>query len=211
LTGGPEVLLFDGARSRPEVWLVRDASGSGQESDPCLSDDERERAERYLRPGDRARFVSCRSALRRVLADRLGCRPSDVELATERHGRPVLRRPVAPVWFNVSHSADLGLVAVDDGPVGVDVERIDPRHVSHQAAAMFLTARELAAWGSLDGDARVEAFFTCWTRKEAFAKAAGLGFAGMSPERVELCFCDRPGLTSFSPAAGNAAAIFVAG
>jgi 4'-phosphopantetheinyl transferase len=193
-----------------EVWVVSGASQPGQDADPCLSSEERARAGRYLRPADRARFVRCRSALRRVLADRLGCLPHEIELATEPHGRPVLRRAVAPLWFNVSHSADLGLVAVADVPVGVDVERIDSRHVSDGAAATFLTARELAAWRGLPPDDRVESFFACWTGKEAFAKASGLGFVGAAPEQVDLCFPDPPGIGRFAPAAGYLAAIAVA-
>src|SRR5262245_62770429 len=55
-----------------------------------LSNDELAKAERFHSDLDRARYIVGRAALRRVLADRLGCSPAAIRLSYERNGKPML-------------------------------------------------------------------------------------------------------------------------
>lgn len=135
-----------------------------------LSEEELERAARYRVDAARRSFVAVRSALRRVLGERLGVAPADVVIAEDEHRRPC----VEGVAFSVSHSGALGLIAVADAGrrVGVDVEQVRPRTDFAALAARFFHPDEVAAIGE-----RRDAFFRCWTRKEAVVKALGLGLA----------------------------------
>src|SRR5205823_13155713 len=56
-----------------------------------LSDDELGRAERFHSDLDRSRYLVGRIALRRVLADRLGCYPAAVRLSYGRNGKQIGR------------------------------------------------------------------------------------------------------------------------
>ena len=90
------------------------------------------------------------------------------ELQVDEHGRPW-----APgVSFSVSHSGGLGLIAMAgaDRRIGVDVERSRRQLDFRALAERFFHPDEVAAIGS-----RRDAFFRCWTRKEAVVKALGLG------------------------------------
>ncbi|MGA2142803.1 MAG: 4'-phosphopantetheinyl transferase superfamily protein, partial [Brevinematales bacterium] len=40
----------------------------------------------------------------------------------------------------------------------------------------FFSEKEIAEYSRLPEDIKKKAFFTCWTRKEAFIKAIGMGF-----------------------------------
>jgi len=44
-------------------------------------------------------------------------------------------------------------------------------------ARRFFSPREQAALAGLQGNAKTEAFFRCWTRKEAILKAVGAGLS----------------------------------
>ena len=107
-----------------------------------------------------------RAAVRARLLEVLG----DVEILVDEHGRPW-----APgVSFNVSHSGAIGLIAVAEGDrrVGVDVEQVRPDTDFRALAARFFHPDEARAIGD-----RRDAFFRCWTRKEAVVKALGRGLA----------------------------------
>jgi 4'-phosphopantetheinyl transferase len=81
------------------------------------------------------------------------------------------------VQFNLAHSGDVALVAVSAGaPVGVDVERWD-RDVEHlELAERFFSPVERRTLNALvERDEVVPGFFACWTRKEAYLKATGVG------------------------------------
>ena len=61
--------------------------------------------------------------------------------------------------------------------VGIDIERMDPRFASEQIPEQFFSPREVAQLRALPEDQQTAAFFRCWTRKEAYIKARGLGLA----------------------------------
>lgn len=142
-----------------------------------LSSDERARAERFRFPGDRRRFVRRRGALRMLLGSTLGTDPAAVMIQTEANGRPVL----APehgnaLRFNPSSSGDVAVCATSaDCAVGVDVERVRSDFDLDDLARRFFSAGEFAQLRSRSPSAHVEAFFSCWTLKEAFVKARGDG------------------------------------
>ncbi len=80
--------------------------------------------------------------------------------------------------FNLSHSHGLAVYAVARGrQVGLDVERIRPGIKHELLAVRFFSPREAAALLAMPDRLRLRAFYACWTRKEAFIKARGEGFA----------------------------------
>jgi 4'-phosphopantetheinyl transferase len=158
------------------VWRV----ALDQPSRPLLellSTDERSRAERFVFDLDRDRFIVSRATLRRLLARSLGVVPSSITFQQGQHGKPALAT-FAELRFNVSHSGDRGLVALAVGrEVGVDIERVRTSVNPLEIAARFFSPVERAALEALSPADRRDAFFACWTRKEAYLKALGLGLS----------------------------------
>jgi 4'-phosphopantetheinyl transferase len=95
------------------------------------------------------------------------------------HGKPRLSGR-SDLDFNLSHSGELALIAVARGrSVGVDVERVRRRtDVLAIARGSFSSRERQAIESPLTDAARREAFFECWTRKEAYLKGRGVGLAG---------------------------------
>jgi 4'-phosphopantetheinyl transferase len=143
-----------------------------------LAADERERAARYRFEVHRRAFEACRGAVRQILGSRLGLAPAAVRFRYGPQGKPALLADPAPLVFSVSHSGELGLCAVArEGALGVDVERVRPLDDALAIAERFFSPAERAALRSLEPPALETAFFTAWTRKEAFIKALGEGLS----------------------------------
>jgi len=147
---------------------------------PVLSDDERARAARFCFHKDRENFTVARGILRMLLGRYLNKEPGRLEFSYGPHGRPMLRNEnsVDDFCFNVSHSKGLALYAFTrKRQIGIDVEWIRSEMASEQIAERFFAPQEVATLRALPAIAQLEAFFNCWTRKEAFIKASGEGLS----------------------------------
>jgi 4'-phosphopantetheinyl transferase len=142
-----------------------------------LSAGEVARAERFVAASDRSRYAAARGLMRLVLSGYLQVRPEDVALESGFGGKPRLAGRSGP-RFNLSCSGTRGLLAVSAGlEVGVDIERIrDIGDVDRLAGICFSPAERSALFAVAVRERR-SAFFSGWTRKEAFLKATGEGLS----------------------------------
>lgn len=144
-----------------------------------LTEAERAREARLIRPGGRERFVAARGLLREALAERLALAPAEVPIVPGPNGKPQLDRAAGheDLRFNLSHSGEWALIALAEGrEVGVDIEQHSERRDLDGLARRVLSDTELVDWrAATTHDARTELFFALWTRKEAYAKGLGEG------------------------------------
>jgi 4'-phosphopantetheinyl transferase len=143
-----------------------------------LEPGERARADRFVHSRDRNGFVARRAILRTILSLYMHCPPAEIKLSYGAQGKPALHPDSAalPIRFNLSHSRDLAVFAFSWGrDVGIDLEAIRPDFETEEIASRSFSARELDQLRSVAPDQRVERFFVCWTRKEAYVKALGSG------------------------------------
>ena len=171
--------------SEPLVYQVLlDSSAPMHSEEASLSPAEVARANALRSPHVRLRFIRCRAALRHILGSWLQRAPAEVALCETAAGRPFVRN--ACLDFNVSHSADLALIAVlpGRGSVGVDLERIVALPDLLGLARTVCTSREL---GQLlqQGEGQLESFYRLWTCKEAYLKGIGSGLS-VDAVRVEI-------------------------
>jgi 4'-phosphopantetheinyl transferase len=145
-----------------------------------LSAEEQARAERFRFERDRAHFIAARAVLRAILGRYLGRAPAELTFTYNAYGKPDVAgdRGEPPLRFNQSDSHGRALYAVTRGrEVGVDLEFIRPEVVRERIAENFFSPHELAALRALPAELQPRGFFHCWTRKEAFIKARGLGLS----------------------------------
>jgi 4'-phosphopantetheinyl transferase len=205
-----------------QVGLERDGL------DALLTPAELEQANRFLFPHLRRRHVAGRASLRVLLGEYLAMPPAQVGLETTQFGKPRLVGESADgLRFNIAHSDDLALMAFTRGrEIGVDVERERPDVDIIDLARRFFAAEEIAALDALPVAEQRSAFYRCWTRKEAYLKALGLGMqvplngfaVSIAADQANLLHAvhdpiqhGRWELRGLSPAAEFAAAVAVEG
>jgi 4'-phosphopantetheinyl transferase len=146
----------------------------------CLSAEESERSARFHFVQDQRRFVVRRAVLRHLLAGYMNVNPKIVRLLPAPHGKPVVHGQDGSTGlrFSCSHSANLGLVAIARGrELGVDLERHRPLADAEELTNAFFSPFEIAELAGMSQALKKKSFFDCWTRKEAFVKAIGMGLS----------------------------------
>jgi 4'-phosphopantetheinyl transferase len=172
---------MDVAEHEIHVWLAatREANDFCQSCYPVLSAAEQERARRFKFKKDEKLFTVAHAALRSLLARYLSVDPTRIEFTIGPQGKPRLAADSGEnLWFNLSHSGDLAVIALASREVGVDVERIKENFGFEEVAEHFFTAREVEALRALPSPLQRRAFYRCWTCKEALLKAKGTGLSG---------------------------------
>jgi 4'-phosphopantetheinyl transferase len=147
-----------------------------------LSDDERDRAGRFHFRKDRNRFIVGRGLLRTILSRYLNLDSDKLQFEYSSHGKPQLapnyQAPGAPALrFSLTHSQELVLYAIAFREIGIDVEHIRKDFEVEPLAGQVFSRNELAKLLTLPSSLRREAFFRCWTRKEAYIKGRGEGLS----------------------------------
>ncbi len=214
---------FSLAQNETHVWLASlDQSDTAMDRfADCLSLAERDRATRFVFRPDRTRYLIAHAALRSILGTYLSVHPAAIEFDSGPVGKPKLAQSFAgsEIEFNLSHSGELALIAVTrGGEVGVDIERIQGNFAFESVAQRFFTSREVTALQMLPLDLQREAFYKCWTSKEALMKGRGTGLSGsldeveiqLTPTGVRVTPAARAwSLIELAPASGYAAALAV--
>lgn len=143
-----------------------------------LSPDEQERAVRFRFAEHQRRFIAARGILRDILSRYVRRQPAELEFCYSRFGKPALAGDPCEtqIRFNLSHCSDLAVYAIArDREVGIDLELVRPEMAGEHIAKRFFSPREVSTLLALPLPLQPEAFFNCWTRKEAYVKALGMG------------------------------------
>jgi len=154
------------------VWIVPVGARAHEE---LLDDNERARADAFMRPRDRQRFIVAHGALRLLAGQELGAPPADLTWIPGRHGKPELAPPWSGLHTSLSHSGDLIAAAVSTGrPVGVDIQQVVPGPGAVALSVRFFPPEEAEyVAAGVDENVRADRFAHLWARKEAVVKAAG--------------------------------------
>jgi 4'-phosphopantetheinyl transferase len=156
-------------------WTLDAPPHSVEQFWQVLSPDERDRADRRATRLLRNRAIAARGGLRCALARHLDCTPAELRFFHGFHGKPMLADSLLPLHFNLSHSGELALLGVSrDFEIGVDVERLG---AMPEDLLAVLAPAETHRLMELQPVNQARGFFDCWTRKEAYVKATGLGMS----------------------------------
>lgn len=171
-------------------WMpLSAAAGVTDRLSSLLSKSELARAARFRFDRHRVAYILGRGSLRRFLAGYTGVPAGELAFRVGPHGKPALAHGVdgRRLCFNYSDAGGYALYGFTwDAEIGVDLENLD-REISYEEIARRKFSRaESEAIFSLPDKMRKTAFLACWTRKEGYGKAEGLGIH-YSLESVELC------------------------
>jgi phosphopantetheine--protein transferase-like protein len=158
------VVQTDAVQPDEAVWL-----GS------FLSAKETVKSQRFRFSHDRLSYIVVHGLLRWVLGRHMGISPDAVEISYNSFGKPYVSGYFPEIFFNLSHSSGLSVLAFDPGnEIGVDVERIEDDFEYDPIVQQFFTKEEGRYIQQVKAESR-NRFYELWTRKEAFLKAVGTG------------------------------------
>jgi 4'-phosphopantetheinyl transferase len=193
------------AATEVHLWRLNleKASRATDKSVSILSADEKSRAARYHRDIDRKYFITARATLRQILGSYLKKDPATLMFAYSEKEKPSLAGAEAAsgIEFNISHSGHQALLAfARSRQIGVDVEQIRRDFDTAKIGARFFSSAEQEQLASLPQEQRSDAFFRCWTRKEAYIKATGKGLSlplhdfdvSLAPKDLNALLATRP-------------------
>jgi 4'-phosphopantetheinyl transferase len=164
--------------TRPVLIILRTDDFSQDEVDQYrsfLSDKEIAKSLRFKFTNDSTSYIVVHGYLRRVLGKYLNIDPKAVGLNYNSFGRPFVSGYSRQMFFNLSHSKGLSVLAFDpDNEIGVDAEKMDAEFEYEPIVQHFFTKDEEGYIERSNGKFR-HRFYELWTRKEAFLKALGIG------------------------------------
>jgi 4'-phosphopantetheinyl transferase len=165
-----------------DIWVVPFSlpGESVQRLMGFANSEERLRCRKLRRESDQLRYAVSRGALRLVLSRYLEIPPSDILFGYGEFGKPFLAQADvdAALAFNLSHCFDMSIIAVAGlRDVGVDVEAVRPIRDRRHIAETHLNQEERHFIESAGSAESLQAFLRIWTRREAAAKALGLGLS----------------------------------
>ena len=143
-----------------------------------LSIDEQQKANSFHFEKDKNNYIKSHAALRKILSKYYFINPIDICFSYTKYNKPYISDNQHNLHFNLSHSNDMAIVAIiKNHPLGVDVEYIKPVDDINDIVENFFSNQEKIKFLLLPGEKKLEAFYTIWTRKEAFVKAVGNGLS----------------------------------
>jgi 4'-phosphopantetheinyl transferase len=186
-TQPPEELFLE--NDEAHVWLVSLSADGITGLEQIISEDERARAARFRSPEHKTEYLAARIYLRIILGKYLGISPRLLRFEYNEYGKPSIAGDTkTDLKFNVSHSRGFALFAITlKNEIGVDLELINPLYVNEEIAAKTMTDNEFALFQTLNTDRRIELFYKCWTRKEAYSKAGGQALT-INPAQIETLY-----------------------
>ena len=158
------------------IWFVslRQSDAQAAKMYTLLSEDERERVQKFCIDRARKHYCISRGSLRTILGRYTDNNPSAVRFNYSEFGKPSIDSE--HIQFNVSHSGDVALIGVTKKhEIGIDVELI--RNVKNASSIVmrYFSPRERSHYQCVPATEKLLAFYNGWTRKEAFTKAVGQG------------------------------------
>lgn len=161
-----------------KIYAVKISDISEEKLDKlCLSIDseKRHRIERFINKKDKIRTLIGEILVRSIIIRELNIENEYIKFEKNQYGKPYLLG-YPDFNFNISHSEDFVVCAVDSKPVGIDIEVV--KCIEYKDIAQnFFTEREFNYIVKQKSDIQLSRFYEIWTLKESYMKCLGKGFS----------------------------------
>lgn len=145
-----------------------------------ISKEEKEKAEKFHFERDKICYVISHGILRTLLSQYLNMHTNEIFYEINDFGKPFLKNGSNEVvFFNLSHSKDFCLIGINSlNDIGVDIEFIKEDFEFENIVEKYFVKNEIdQIFIHPNEELQRQAFYNCWTRKEAFIKAVGKGLS----------------------------------
>ncbi|WP_160673398.1 4'-phosphopantetheinyl transferase superfamily protein [Clostridium sp. C8-1-8] len=133
------------------------------------------RIEKFINTKDKVRTLIGEILIRTIILENFNVDNKHISFNKNQYGKPYLEE-YPNFSFNISHSGDYVLCAIDGKPIGVDVEEIKP--IDYEGIVKsFFTEKEFEYIVSKELKLSLNRFYEIWTLKESYIKCCGHGLA----------------------------------
>lgn len=139
---------------------------------------------------DKKRTVAGEMLVRKIISQKCNAPVEAIKFDLSVYGKPYVVN--FPVTFSISHSGNYAVCAVDENPVGIDIEKIRAvdlnvaKHICSQDELSYLFGHNPSNEDfMLDSYGLLVNFFKIWTAKEARYKCLGNGT--MNFKEINVC------------------------
>lgn len=140
-----------------------------------ISPEKKYKIERFFHKKDKIRALIGELLIRTIIVEKLGSRNEDIIFDKNLYGKPYLK-DCRNFNFNISHSGDFVVCAIDDKPIGIDIEQV--KHMEYEdIAERFFLASEFEYIEKADLSSKIKRFYEIWTLKESYIKCCGEGLS----------------------------------
>jgi 4'-phosphopantetheinyl transferase len=139
-----------------------------------IPDENQKRIKKFAKPDDAKKVLLADILVRYVVASEMKISSKTIEFNHNRYGKPFLKGNYR-LYFNVSHSGNWIVCAIDDEPVGIDIEKIRP--IEFETLEQFFSGEEYKMLMAKNPENWQLFFFDLWTLKESYIKAVGEGLS----------------------------------
>ena len=167
-----------------------------------MNESKRQKVDRFRFEDDKKRAVAGEMLARKAIALWCDVPAEEIIFGIGNNGKPFAEN--TEIQFNISHSGNIVVCAVDDRPVGIDVEQI--RNIELKIAKRIYADDELFYlfgfhpsnddFYTLPNAEMLLRFFELWTAKEAYLKYTGAGITenlktlSVNPEKIQKEYID---------------------
>ncbi|WP_026883487.1 4'-phosphopantetheinyl transferase family protein [Clostridium akagii] len=139
-----------------------------------VSKERREKINKFIRKEDANRSLVAAILIRVAINENLHIKNRDIFFYYNAYGKPYLKY-TPPLYFNLSHSGNWVVCAIDDYHIGIDVEQM--KNIDFHIAKSFFAEKEYNDLMKKDGAEKKSYFYDLWTLKESYIKACGKGLS----------------------------------
>ncbi|MBC8063126.1 MAG: 4'-phosphopantetheinyl transferase superfamily protein [Clostridiaceae bacterium] len=130
---------------------------------------------RFINKEDKVRALIGEILIRSIIFEKLNIQNKYITFEKNPYGKPYLKGH--PKFnFNISHSGDFVVCAIDDKPIGIDIEEV--KYIEYKdIAESFFSVSELDYIVEEDLNIQLNKFYEIWTLKESYIKCCGQGLS----------------------------------
>lgn len=165
-------------RNLMEIYVAKISDINEEDlNELCLLIDSEKKCkvEKFINKKDKIRTLIGEILIRTIIIECLKIDNRHIKFNKNQYGKPYLKG-YPNFNFNISHSGEYVLCAIDDKPIGIDVEEV--KHIEFEDIGKnFFTEKEFQYIANKDSKSKLDRFYEIWTLKESYIKCCGQGLS----------------------------------
>lgn len=138
-----------------------------------VNKEKKQKVMKFRRNEDKIRSLVGDTLTRIIICKHLGCKNKDIKYKYNEYGKPYIKENLE---FNISHSGEYVVVAIDDCPVGIDIEEM--KNIEFEGIAKGYYDESEYKWIiNHEKEQQMRCFYELWTLKESYVKYVGKGLS----------------------------------